>query len=189
VRPELRALEVADPPARWEALGFTVQDGVVALGGVAVRLGAGGEGIVGWSVSGLGAEVDGLPLVPPPEVPAPSRHPNGASGIDHVVVLTPDFERTASALGAAGMPLRRTFDGLRGRMGFRRLGPAILEVVARPDVPDGPARFWGLAVAVPAFDALGDCVGPVRDAVQPGRQIATVPRDAGISPGLAFITG
>jgi hypothetical protein len=186
MNPELRALAVADPPQRWEALGFSVLDGVCSLGGVAIRLGCSGSGIVGWSVSGADGSVDGLPVCA--EVLAvDAEHPNGAIGLDHVVVLTPDFERTAESLDRAGMPLRRVV----GKMGFRRLGPAILELVARDDVPPGSARFWGLVVIVSDLDALaarlGDRLSEIRDAVQPGRRIATLRPSADLSAHVAFM--
>jgi hypothetical protein len=118
-------------------------------------------------------------------------------GLDHVVVTTPDFERTAAALKDAGIPLRRVRDvggGLAAggfRQGFRRLGPAILEVVEAPKVPAGPARFWGLVVTVADLVGLrarlAPHVGEIRDAVQPGRQIATLGEAAGLSPRIAFM--
>ncbi len=78
------------------------------------------------------------------------------------------------------------------RQGFRRLGPAILEIVEAPKLPAGPARFWGLVVIV--ADLVGvrarlgaPHVGEIRDAVQPGRQIATLSDGAGLSPRIAFM--
>jgi hypothetical protein len=120
-------------------------------------------------------------------------HPNGAVALDHVVVITPGFDRTASALEQAGMPLRRIRRAPGGgRQGFRRLGPAILELVEAPDLDDGPARFWGLVVIVPDLDALalrlGERLGEVRPAVQPGRWIATVRPPAGLEEAVAFMT-
>jgi hypothetical protein len=183
-RPELIALRVADPPERWEALGFTVQDGVCGLGGVRVQLGAEGHGITAWAITGANGSVDGLSEFVAPAAGA-TEHPNGAIGIDHVVVVTPDFARTAAALDAQGMPLSR----LRGRMGFRRLGPAILELVESGEA--SATGFWGLVVTVSDLDALagrlGDHLGPVRPAVQPRRQIATLRKSAGLSPRVAFM--
>jgi hypothetical protein len=240
VRPELSGLEIADPPARWTDLGFEVVDGQMDLGGVRVRLGAAGHGIVSWTLRGVEAiDIDGLATSAdtPESGPDPAqesgttparesgadtsttarelgataarefgantstpaqnldRTPNGIGAsrfhIDHVVVVSPDFDRTSAALGAAGMPLRRIRDAGGFRQGFRRLGPAILELVEARDVPDGPATFWGLAVTVPDLDALadslGDRLGTVRDAGQPGRRIATVRSVAGIGPALAFM--
>ncbi len=192
--PWLAELVVADAPERWEALGFTVQDGHVDLDGVRVRLGAAGEGIVAWSLRGLPAPaaIDGLTDVgPPPDAPPLVSHPNGALSLDHVVVVTPDFDRTAAALEQAGLALRRVRDTGSFRQGFRRLGPAILELVEAPSAPDGPARFWGLVVIVSDLEALharlGDLLGSVKPAVQPGRRIATLRSGAGLSMPVAFM--
>jgi hypothetical protein len=191
VRAELRSLALGDPPERWRALGFEVDGGVMALGEILVALGAPGRGIVGWSLSGADGRVDGLPVLePPPVPPQPASHPNGALGIDHVVVATPDLDRTAAALEAADMPLRRRFEWPDGkRMGFRRLGPTILELVE--DGGPGPARFWGLTVVVSDLGALaarlGGHLGPIRPAVQPGRRIVTLRETAGLGQAVAFM--
>jgi hypothetical protein len=194
-RAELAALQIADPPDAWESLGFTVSgDGVVILGGVELWLDAAGRGITGWTLRRitLHHDVDGLPTgtttdPPPPEI----AHPNGAVGIDHVVVTTPDFDRTASALDGAGIPLRRVRDAGGFRQGFRRLGAAILEIVEAPRLPAGPARFWGLVVIVADLVGvrarLAPHVGEIRDAVQPGRHIATLGESGGLSPRIAFM--
>jgi hypothetical protein len=77
-------------------------------------------------------------------------------------------------------------------MGFRRLGPAVLEVVERDDLGSDVARFWGLATVVISIEELaerlGDRLGPIKDAVQPGRRIASLRADAGISVPLAFMS-
>jgi hypothetical protein len=207
-RPELVELRIADPAERWEALGFTVEDSHADVGGVRLRFGAPGTGIAGWTIRGIEptSEIDGLPTAVEPEASGPrarqrratgqlpptSEHPNQAAAIDHVVVTTPDFDRTAVALEAAGMPLRRIRETPRLRQGFRRLGPAILELVELPEAPDGPARFWGLVAIVPDLPALqerlGDRLGTARDAVQPGRRIATVQDVAGLGLAVAFMT-
>jgi hypothetical protein len=210
-RPELVALEIADPPERWEALGFSVSpDGVIELAGVQLRLGADGEGIVSWTLRGIAPTeaVDGLPTrVIDQSVDddgvgverqgagghrggegAPVVHPNGATALDHVVVLTPDFDRTADAVAAAGMPLRRLAERNGARQGFRRLGPGILEIV---QAPQGPTRFWGLVVIVSDLDALaerlGDLLRGIRPAVQPGRRISPLRSEAGLGPAVAFM--
>jgi hypothetical protein len=203
-RPELVALEIADPPDRWESLGFSVSpDRVIELGGVQLRLGADGEGIVAWTLRGIDEteSIDGLPTrvidqsVDREEVGghhggegAPVIHPNGAIAVDHVVVLTPDFDGTADAVAAAGMPLRRLAERNGARQGFRRLGPAIMEIV---QAADGPTRFWGLVVIVSDLDALaerlGDLLREIRPAVQPGRRIAPLRSKAGLSPAVAFM--
>lgn len=201
VRPELAALQIADPPAAWERLGFTCDDGVVTVGAVELWLDATGHGITGWTLRhpSLRGDVDGLATGvttdPPPVAPAGSAgHPNGAVGIDQVVVTTPDFDRTAAALADAGMELRRIRQAGDFRQGFRRLGPSILELVEAPGgkpTPGSPARFWGLVVIVEDLVAtcerLGPLVSEIRDAVQPGRHIAALRREAGLSPRVAFM--
>jgi hypothetical protein len=78
------------------------------------------------------------------------------------------------------------------RQAFLRLGEVILEVAENPDGRSGPARFWGITFRVDDIDAcvslLGDRLGEVRDAVQPGRRIATVRRRAGLGVPTALIT-
>jgi hypothetical protein len=196
VRAELTGLRLADPPARWAALGFCVGDSGFALGGVEIELGKPGSGIVGWTLTGIDptGEIDGLPTaVPGTNRPPPVDHENGAVAVDHVVVMTANFDRTAAALEHAGMPLRRTITSPSGnRMGFRRLGPAILELVEGSDDDGGRARFWGLVVIVEDLEALaarlGDRLGSIRDAVQPGRRIATVRESAGLGQPMAFMS-
>jgi len=210
-RPTLVGLELPDPPERWEALGFVVVDGAIELGGVRVGLGA---ETVRWAIDGIALtdEIDGLPMTSAPAAGrSQPQHPNRAIGLDHVVVATPDFDRTARALEAAGMPLRRIRDAGGFRQGFRRLGPAILELVASAGAAeggaqrpaDGPARFWGLVITVPDLSWLasqfrkegagepgagGARLGEIRPAVQPGRQIATLKGNTGLGLAVAFMT-
>jgi hypothetical protein len=194
-RAELAALQIADPPEAWSALGFAVSpEGVVVLGGIELWLDAAGRGITGWTLRRitLHHDIDGLPTGVTTDPPLPeSGHTNGAMGIDHVVVTTPDFDRTAAALEDAGMPLSRVRDAGSFRQGFRRLGPAILEIIEAPKLPVGPARFWGLVVTVRDLAAvrtrLAPHVGEIREAVQPGRHIATLSEGAGLSPRIAFM--
>ena len=139
-------------------------------------------GITGWSLPAI----DGLRPARPIRTPRPREHPNGAVALDHVVVLTPDFDRTAAAFDAAGLAFRRVRDGGGFRQGFRRAGPAIVEVVEAVGARPGPARFWGLVPIVADLDALCEQLGPElmgepKPAVQPGRRIATVRRAAGLS--------
>jgi hypothetical protein len=200
--PAIAALQLAGPAAPWAAAGFAVpDDGRVAVGATTLKLGgAAGSGIVGWSLTGEGpASLDGLATrwVPAVGAPAPVAHPNTAAHVDHVVITTPDVERTWAALQVAGMVLRRERRGGSPerplRQGFFRHGEAIAEVVG-PAEPagDGPASFWGVTLTVADLHAaaalLGDRLGPVRDAVQPGRRIATVRREAGLGTAVALMS-
>lgn len=197
-RPQLVALDIADPPEVWRALGFAIEDSSLLIGGITIRLGGAGAGITSWALSGLPGDADiaGLATKPPPPsrpsaAGTPPPHRNGAVGVDQVVVLTPDFDATAGALAEAGLPLRRIRDAGGFRQGFRRLGPAILELVEAKDAGGSSARFWGLVVIVSDLDALaallGDQLGSPRPAVQPGRRIATLRETAGSSTRVAFM--
>lgn len=200
---------VGDPPDAWRAAGFAVTDGVVRIGAVAVRLADPGEGrgIRGWSFTDLPGEptdLDGLPLVPPVAssdgpAAAAADHPNGALQIDHVVVLTPDLDRTLGAFDAVGLAARAVREsdtyGLPMRQAFLRSGEVVLEVVGpiEPSGDDGPVTFFGLAHTVADLDAtaaqLGGALGRTKDAVQPGRRIATLRhRDVGMSVATAFMS-
>lgn len=200
-------LTVADAPEAWAALGFAVEGDTCVVGEVRIRLaGAGaGKGLAGWSLRGAeSAELDGLRTErsdrePPAEAPP---HPNGIAGLDHVVAITPALERTVAALEKAGLDLRRIREeptpAGAPRQAFFRLGPSILEVVQEPAEAteraggDRPAFFWGLAFLAPDLDAtvagLGEHVSAARDAVQPGRRIATLRRSAGLGLPVALMT-
>ena len=115
-------------------------------------------------------------------------------GVDHVVVATPDFDRTTRALTAAGLELRRVRTaGERAQQGFYVIGDALAEVVG-PVVPDGdgPAAFWGVTLVSADLDAtcaaLGELISAPRDAVQPGRRIATVREAAGLRTAVAVMS-
>jgi hypothetical protein len=189
-------LDVAAAPAAWTALGFAVDgDDVVRIGAVGVRLGVPGQGMPGWTLSGTDGppEIDGIPTAWARALPAAgAAHPNGAHLVDHVVVRSPDVARTLRALTDAGMTLRRERSTGDVRYAFFRHGECIVELAgpAEPD-GDGPAWLWGLTVQVDDLDAaarlLGDALGEVREAVQPGRRIATVRREAGAGIPLALM--
>jgi hypothetical protein len=196
MRPRLVALEIAEDPAAWAALGFDVRDGRCRIGATELRLRGGAGGITGWTLGGADStELDGLPTEAGEPVGGKApHHPNGVVGIDHVVVATPDAERTFAALRDAGVELRGTTVAGTARRGFGLLREALVEVVG-PAEPDGsgPAAFWGITVVTEDLDAasglLGARLGAPRDAVQPGRRIATVSRGAaGIRTPVAFMT-
>jgi hypothetical protein len=163
---------------------------------VRLQFGAAGErGIVGWRVRGLpDGTIDGLATQASDMAAGAGTHPLGVTAVDHVVATTPDIDRTLGALQAAGLELRRVRDaGPNGRQGFFNLGTAVLEVVGpRERDGDGPAAFWGLVLVVADLDAaaarLGERAGAPRDAVQPGRRIVTVRRDAGLGTAVALMS-
>jgi len=196
---------VADPPELWAELGFRVDGDACDIGGVRVRLAGSdaGKRVVSWALRGLTtAELDGLATTisaAPLRDPAPP-HPNGVRAVDHVVAFCPDLDRTVGRLQAAGLDLRRVRDepipAGAPRQAFFRLGEVILECIQMPDSPEldrsRNAQLWGLAVQTADMDAtaavLGDHLGEPHPAVQPGRTIATLRREAGSSVPLAFMT-
>ena len=201
-------IEIADPPEAWQSAGFTVDDtGTCVVGHVRLRLvGRDSERkrIQSWSLRGVpdGTEsVDGLTTTVSDEaMPEPVAHANGVELIDHLVIMSPDVDRTITALHTAGLSTLRTRHvdreqyGFEARQTFFRLGEVVLELIG-PNQPqgDGPAAFFGLAYTVRDIDALpefyGEHLGRVKDAVQPGRRITTLHhKDLGMSVATAFMS-
>lgn len=210
----IEELTVADEAAAWAALGFAVDGDACWIGDVRLRFAGreAGRGIVGWTLCGAAsAELDGLAtelagaraVDDDPENAGPA-HPNGVTAIDHVVVITPQLDRTVVALRAGGLDLRRIREqptpAGAPRQAFFRLGAEIVEVVQAPDEaiertggPDRPAIFWGLALRVPDLPGAvarigGDRVSEIRAAVQPGREIASLRKAAGLTVPVALMT-
>lgn len=190
-RPTLTGIELGADREAWTGAGFTVDGPRLEVGGVAIEFTRDEVGVAGLSFDSLpdGIEaIDGISV----SVASPVghvEHSNGAIQIDQVVIATPDFDRTADALAAAGMPLKREItrpvaeeDDGEIRQGFVRSGNAVIELVTTRSVPDGPAHVWGLGFVSERFDRaveeLEGVIGSPRDAFQPGRRIATFSRDA-----------
>jgi len=194
-------LVVGGSPEPWERLGLAVIDDTIPLFGTGIRIDASAPpGIVRWQLSGIDeavTSIDGLATeAVAPATPVFVEHRNGAIGLDHVVVATNDLERTCSAVEAAtGAPLRRVREVGEIRQGFHRLGGGglIVEVVERAGLPEEPASFWGFVLNVEDLDAAAaligpDAIGEAKDAVQPGRRIATVRAELGLGLPLALMT-
>lgn len=126
------------------------------------------------------------------------HHPNGAVHLDHVVMFTPDLDRTVQALRLHDFEPRR-FRNVPGsdpakKQIFFWAGETIIELLG-PVEPTGtqPASLWGLAINVDDLDAsvahLGGALGSPKPAVQPGRRIATVrTKELGIGTAIAFMS-
>ncbi len=105
-------LDVADDAQSWQSVGFTVDsDGIIRIGELSIRLigrlanDNDDAGIVGWGFYGLPDDVvslHGIPVIPAGVCDrynagslntAQTTHPNGVYEIDHLVVLTDDWQR------------------------------------------------------------------------------------------------
>lgn len=210
--PRLRALTVRARPEAWVAAGFELRSGSTQVGQVEITVQAEGarRGVREWcfetdaAVTDPTEPIDGIPTrwVPRRGAPPPAvEHPNGATLLDHVVVLSPHLKRTTEAITAVGLDVRRVREvptgyPLPSRQVFFRSGESVIELIGpvEPDPArlDRPARLWGLAFTVDDLDALadrlGDHLGRPKEAVQPGRRIATVREEAGLGAAVAFMT-
>jgi hypothetical protein len=189
--PAVVEIEIADEPDAWRAAGFTVDDGIAHVGSIALRLLGRtdtAKGIRSWSWADLpdDSSIDGLSThAAAATSTAPGSHPNGVTIVDHVVVVTPNLERTVPAFEGRGLDVRRVRHtdqyGPAFRQVFFRGGETIIELIG-PDEPaaddDRDAHFYGLAFTVADLEAtartLGDGLGSIKDAVQTGRRIATL---------------
>jgi hypothetical protein len=209
LRPRLVALELHAEPSAWRAAGFAVsKDGRCRIGTTDLVLSGGDGGFAGWTVAGAIPGADGLDGVPTRvatdgETPqAAATHPNGVTAIDHVVLATPDTARTFETLEAAGFTLRRVRDAGTPqrplRQGFFLFADALLEVVGPPEATPGaaeaggPASLWGITLVAgdlaAAAASFGATLSAARPAVQPGREIAVVAREAGLGVRVALMT-
>lgn len=119
--------------------------------------------------------------------PAPSAVAPGAmTGLDHVVIRTPDPERAAALYGARlglDMRLDRSNRDWGVRLMFFRCGDLIVEVAhdLKAAVSAGPDRLWGLSYRVSDVDVArarlagaGLDVSEVRPGRRPGTRVFTV---------------
>jgi Glyoxalase/Bleomycin resistance protein/Dioxygenase superfamily len=203
-------LHIGDDPLAWQAIGLDVDAGHTChVGHVRLRFHPDAEarGILAWTLAGTPDEavtdVDGLETrhgEPPSLGGLAASHLLGVTNIDHLVVMTPDVDRTVTAVQQrVGLPLRRTREGeaygRKMRQAFFRMGEVVLEVVGppEPDPADGAATFFGLAFTVMSFDEAIDFIGRDRvsepkPAVQNDRWICTVRSAAGLAVPLALMS-
>ena len=197
-------LTIAGDPETWRSIGLTISaDGLIPLFGTGLKIveatGPDGEGIVGWGLSGIAPvpSIAGLPVdVVESGRPVFADHALGAVELDHVVIMTSSLEMVSDAVaGATGCELKRTRELGVITQGFHRIGRGglIIEIVQHPDYDRGEAEFWGLVINVEDLDAacalLGsDRVSQPKDAVQPGRRIATIRSDVGLGTAVALMS-
>jgi hypothetical protein len=195
----------ADP---WLGLGLVAaaedEDGcqLVPIFGTGVEIDTTAEpGMRRLVLSGIDgdiADIDGVLIeVRDAAPPMFAEHPLGVSHIDHVVIATDDLARTCGAIAdVTGAPLKRVREAGEIRQGFHRVGGAgglIVEVVERSGLPPDSASLWGFVFVVDDIHDACRTLGPAvvsepRDAVQPGRFIATVRSDVGLGVPLALMS-
>lgn len=198
----LNELLIGDEPEAWARAGFRVDGDSTWVGTVRLRLvgESKGRGVRSWGFAQTQLDtIDGLPVHSAEVSPAPGEpHPNGVVAFDHLVVVSPNLDRSIGAFRDFGLDLRRTRDTGTAerptRQAFFWIGEPILEVVGpRQPRGDGPSRFFGVACTVADLDAtvahLGEACGRAKDAVQPGRRIATLRHEPlGLSVPVAFMS-
>jgi len=120
------------------------------------------------------------------------------SGLDHVVIRTPDPERAAALYGARlglDMRLDRSNPDWGTRLMFFRVGDLVVEVAhdLKAGVSDGPDSLWGLSWRVPdvaaanaRMAAAGVTVSEVRVGRKPGTAVFTVKDAPGAVPTLVI---
>jgi catechol 2,3-dioxygenase-like lactoylglutathione lyase family enzyme len=122
--------------------------------------------------------------LPPARLLAPE--PAIVTGLDHVVIRTPDPERATALYGARlglDMRLDRSNEAWGARLLFFRCGDLIVEVAhdLEAGLGDGPDRLWGLSWRVPdavamraRLQAAGLGVSEVRGGRKPGTRVLTL---------------
>jgi catechol 2,3-dioxygenase-like lactoylglutathione lyase family enzyme len=121
-----------------------------------------------------------------PSAPRLAPEPAAVTGLDHVVIRTPDPERATALYGARlglDMRLDRSNEAWGARLLFFRCGDLIVEVAhdLKAGRGDGPDRLWGLSWRVPdaaaaraRLQAAGLDVSEVRAGRRPGTRVLTL---------------
>ena len=198
-------LVIGGSRANWAQVGINFShDGVFAIGEISLRIDETlPPGMHSWALSNFESTVVSIDGISTSGVVGGSRH--GQSdvqgfeltplGIDHVVVNTPDLERTSNALHqATGAELKRIRDAGNGvRQGFHRLGEVIIEIVSAPSMPAGEASLWGFVLNVADVNEVAaylgpDVLSPPKPAVQKNRLIATFRGAVGLGVPVALMS-
>ena len=127
---------------------------------------------------------------------AGAEEASAVSGLDHVVVRTPDPERAiALYAGRLGLSLRldRSEPAWGARLLFFRCGDLVVEMAhdLQAGIGHGPDRLWGLSWRVPdiamahaRLQSAGVDVSDVRRGRRPGTQVFTVKSHTASVPTL-----
>lgn len=191
--------------ANWAQVGINFsRDGVFAIGDISLRIDETlRPGMHSWALGNIDSSIrsiDGISTF----VIVDKRQVDQSNvtgfvlsplGIDHVVVNTPDLERTSHAFQqATGAELKRIRDaGNNVRQGFHRLGDVIIEIVSAPSMPAGKASLWGFVLNVADVHEVAaylgpDVLSPPKPAVQKNRLIATFRGAVGLGVPVALMS-
>ena len=198
-------LVIGGSRANWAQVGINFShEGVFAIGEVLLRIDeALPPGMHSWALSNIDSTVVSIDGISTTGNVANDRieHIDAQGfaltplGIDHVVVNTPDLERTSLALHeATGAELKRIRDAGNGvRQGFHRLGDVIIEIVSAPSMPPGNASLWGFVLNVADAHEVAaylgpDVLSPPKPAVQKNRLIATFRGAVGLGVPVALMS-
>ena len=198
-------LVIGGSRANWAQVGINFShDGVFAIGEVLLRIDeALPPGMHSWALSNIDSTVVSIDGISTTGNVANDRIEYNDTqgfvltplGIDHVVVNTPDLERTSLALHeATGAELKRIRDAGNGvRQGFHRLGDVIIEIVSAPSMPPGNASLWGFVLNVADVHEVAaylgpDVLSPPKPAVQKNRLIATFRGAVGLGVPVALMS-
>ena len=198
-------LVIGGSRANWAQVGINFsQAGVFAMGEIALRIDeALPPGMHSWALTNIDSASVSIDGIPTTEAAVNSRPAETEArefvlaplGIDHVVVNTPDLERTSRALHeATGAELKRIRDAGNGvRQGFHRLGDVIIEIVSAPSIAEGNASLWGFVLNVADVHVVAaylgpDVLSPPKPAVQKNRLIATFRGAVGLGVPVALMS-
>ena len=197
-------LVIGGAPTGWEAIGIHFSnENRCLLADVSLRIDSTlTPGLHAWAISEIDAsttQIDGITTSLATNAATPQATPNSGFslhvvGVDHVVINTPNLQRTSDALAQlTGAPLKRTRDAGNGvTQGFHKLGSVVVELVTMPSMPEGPASLWGFVLNVQDLDGIAahlgpDVLSPPKPAVQPGRRIATFRSAAALGVPVALM--
>lgn len=199
---DLVALHAGGQPAPWESIGLRFDGSLCYLGDVSLQLEPHAVGLTGWTINvGRDEEVviDGIPTfltsTTPPVRNSAHIGEHTIVGLDHVVVMTDNLDRTCEALSKhLGVEVRRERDAGRGVVQrFIKLTNTIIEVVTGPHVQTPGASLWGMVISVDDMVAWAttcgeDVTSTPKPATQPGRLISTVRSAVGLGVPFAVMT-
>ena len=198
-------LVIGGSRANWAQVGINFsRDGVFAIGEIALRIDESlPPGMHSWVLSNIDSTIVSIDGISTSGIVGNSQSEQHDAhgfmltpiGIDHVVVNTPDLERTSHALQqATGAELKRIRDaGNSVRQGFHRLGDVIIEIVSAPSMPPGDAALWGFVLNVADVHEVAaylgpDVLSPPKPAVQKNRLIATFRGAVGLGVPVALMS-